>query len=251
MRAAPRVLWSALVALWDETIILIGANLVWTALAIPLYLAMFIALQAVGAFASGSGDATWIGWTALVPALLLPQLPTPGGVGLGAMAQVATGGEVPRFSHFRAALRREWRRSLLLWLIGFVVAALLGGNAVFYATILTGWPRLATILWAYGLLFWLALQVYLVPLLLHLPEPRLADLYRRAALLTLAHPFFTATLAVALLLVAVLGLVVPIAYPLVVGAYAALVHQAALRHLRRLHGDLPARDGLGGEAEPV
>lgn len=251
MGAAPRVLWSALVGLWDETIILIGANLIWTALAIPLYLAMFVALGAFGALAGGAGDAGWLGWAAVVPALLLPQLPSPGSIGLGAMARVAAGGEAPHLSHFRAALRRAWRRGLLLWLIGFVVAALLGWNAAFYASMLTGWPRLATIPWAYALVFWLALQVYLVPLLLHLPEPRLPDLYRRAALLTLAHPFFTGTLVVALVLVAVLGLVVPIAYPLIVGAYAALVHEAALRHLRRVHGDLPARDIPHGETEPV
>jgi uncharacterized membrane protein YesL len=109
---------------------------------------------------------------------------------------------------------------------------------VFYATVAEGWIRLASIVWLYGLLFWLGMHIYLVPLLLHVAGPRFVDLYRRAVFLTLAHPFYTVMLVLFVALVGLLSLALLPLYPLVTGAYVALIQAYAFRHLRRRHGDL-------------
>jgi uncharacterized membrane protein YesL len=82
------------------------------------------------------------------------------------------------------------------------------------------------------------MHIYLVPLLLHVAGPRLVDIYRRAVVLTLAHPLYTVVLLLFVALVGLFSLAVLPLYPLMSGAYVALVQAYAFRHLRRRHGDL-------------
>src|SRR5437867_3503117 len=81
----------------------------------------------------------------------------------------------------------------------------------------------ASTLWLYGTLFWLSLHIYLVPLLVHVAEPRLFDLYRRSAFIALGHPGYTIMLLVALLTVCLLTVVFLPMYVLVGIAFLSLV----------------------------
>src|ERR687884_765059 len=82
-----------------------------------------------------------------------------------------------------------------------VVTLALVWNVWFYFNVGTGWLQLVSILWLYATLFWLALHIYVVPLLLHVSEPRVFDVYRRAPLFTPGHAGYTT-----ILLVMVLGI---------------------------------------------
>ncbi len=231
--AAFRTLWTALVSFYEETFVLVTGNLAALALNLPLGLVLFlIALPFVGSEESGTQ------WLAVTIAWLLPFLPTPGIVALAGLTRVAAGQDVPRFVEFRTALRAHWRLALRCSVVSLIVTVALVANVYFYAVFGGGWLRLAAIVWLYGLLFWLSLHIYLVPLLVHVAEPTLFDLYRRSAFVALGHPGYTIMLLVALLTVCLLTVVFLPMYVLVGIAFVSLVQAHALREIRRRHGDL-------------
>ena len=241
---ALRVLWHALLSLYDETVTLVTANLLWVGLTLPVYLLLVV----LGVpFADLAGTDSLAGWLLVGLALLLVLLPTPAGVGLGAVARQAAGPDAPRTRLFWDALRARWRLGLACFGVSLVLTAAILFNIGFYLTHTDGWLRLAAILWLYGLAFWLALHVYLMPLVHHLQQPRLLDLYRRAALITLGHPGQSLLLVLVLLGIGLASIVVLPAYVLVAPAYVALAQAHALREVRRRHGDLALEsDSEGG-----
>ena len=113
-------------------------------------------------------------------------------------------------------------------------------NIWFYFNVGTGWLQLVSILWLYVTLFWISLHIYVVPLLLHIAEPRIFDVYRRAAFVALGHAGYTIVLLIAILVIGALSVVFLPVYVLVAGAYISLIQAHALREIRRRHGDLVA-----------
>jgi uncharacterized membrane protein YesL len=225
---AARVLWHALVGLYDETVTLVAGNLLWIALNLPLYL--LLVLVAVPFFGTG--------WLLVVLAWLLVYLPTPASVALGGLTRVAAGPDVPRLSLFLEALRLRWRLALACCAVSLAGFILIVVNLYFYAAMNSGWLQAAAILWLYLGAFWLGMHVYLVPLIHHVEKPRLQDLYRRAALIALGHAPYTLLVALALLVVGLVGVIFLPAYVLVGGAYVSLAQAHAFREVRRRHGDL-------------
>ena len=230
--AALRTLWAALVSLYDETLLLVGGNVAWVVLNLPVLLVLAVIILVVRGIADDTTQ-----WLLIGMAALLLLAPTPGGVALGGLARVAAGPDAPRFNAFWATLRARWRLSVVCSVVSIAIGAARVGNVVFYAMV-PGVLKFVTIIWLYGALFWLGMHVYFVPLLLHVAEPRPFDLYRRAALIALGHPLYT---VLVLLLVLALGLISVVflpAYVLIAGAYVAMVQAHALREIRRRHGDL-------------
>jgi uncharacterized membrane protein YesL len=231
--AAFRTLWTALVSFYEETFVLVTGNLAALALNLPIGLALYvIALPFVG---SEEGSTQWL---AVTIAWLLPFLPTPGNIALAGLTRVAAGPDVPRFVQFRMALRAHWRLALRCLVVSLIVTVALVANVYFYAVFGGGWLRLASILWLYGTLFWLSLHIYLVPLLVHVAEPRLFDIYRRSAFVALGHAGYTIVLLLALLSICLLSVIFLPMYALVGVAFVSLVQAHALREIRRRHGDL-------------
>jgi hypothetical protein len=234
--AAFRTLWMALVGLYEETLALVVANLGAVALNLPVALVIIL----IGLLLPAFQDDVARQWLVGVVFWLLLLVPTPGNVALGGVARVAAGPDVPRLSMFRDALRDHWRLSLRCTSVMLLVTAALAWNVWFYYNVGTGWLQLVSILWLYATLFWLSLHIYLVPLLLHVAEPRLFDVYRRAAFVALGHAGYTFTLLVAVLVLGLLSVVFLPVYALVADAYIGLVQAHALREIRRRHGDLVA-----------
>lgn len=230
---ALRVLWHALVSLYDETVALVIGNLLWFGFNLPV----FLILVAIGLPFAG-GQAAGAGWLLVALAWLLLLLPSPASVALGALAREAAGPDAPHPNLFWDGLRTRWRLALACLGVSLVVTVAIFFNLVFYATQTEGWVRLAAILWLYGLFFWLGMHVYLVPLVHHVRQPRLLDLYRRAALITLGHAGQTLLLVLALLVLGLVSIAFLPAYLLVMAAYVSLAQAHALREVRRHHGDL-------------
>src|SRR5438445_1953933 len=184
--AALRTLWKALVGLYEETLVLVLGNLAALALNLPVGLALFL----IGLPFAGTGEGGSAQWLLLTIAWMLLFLPTPGNVALSGLALVAAGPDAPRFTQFRTSLRTHWQLALRCFLVSLIVLVALLANVYFYAVLSTGWLRFVSIVWLYGALFWLSMHLYLVPLLVYVAEPRLLDLYRRAALIALGHPAY-------------------------------------------------------------
>jgi uncharacterized membrane protein YesL len=230
---ALRVLWLALVSLYDETTALVTGNLLWIALNLPVFLVVVV----VGLPFADIGSQAWVWWLVGLAWLLL-VLPTPGGIALGALAKEAAGPDVPRRQAFWDGLRARWRLGLGCAGASLLITVAVVFNIVFYATHTDGPLRLVSIVWLYALWFWLGMHVYLVPLIHHVQQPRFFDLYRRAALITLGQAGQTLVLVLLLLVLGVLSIIFLPAYVLVGAAYVALAQAHALREVRRRLGDL-------------
>ena len=123
-------------------------------------------------------------------------------------------------------------------MLSVVVLVVLTWNVWFYVNVGTGWVQLVSFLWLYAALFWLSLHVFLSPLLVHVAEPRLLDLYRRAGFVALGHPGYSLLLLLLLLAVGFASVVLLPIYVLTAGAFINLAQAHALREIRRRHGDL-------------
>jgi uncharacterized membrane protein YesL len=232
--AAFRTLWAALVSLYEETLVLVGANFVALALNVPLGLVLFL----IGLPFVSSTESPGSPWLVAIIAWLMPFLPTPGNLALAGLTRVAAGPDVPRFFQFRESFFKQWRLALRASAVSLVVQGALVWNVTFYLGLGSGWLQFVAILWLYAVVFWLCTHIYLVPLAVHIGEPRLFDLYRRAVFIALGHPLYTLLLLVVLLIVAFASVVFLPVYLLVAPAFISLTQAHALREIRRRHGDL-------------
>ena len=235
--AAFRTLWAALVGLYDETLVLLAGNIAAVILNLPIAVLVLLLGLPTGLVWTNDGfNVLFLTVLGTVGTLL----PTPGNVGLAGLTQVAAGPDVPRFADFRETLAHRWALGARCSLVSIVVLGVLAWNVTFYFGLGTSWALFVTIFWSYASLFWLSLHIYLVPLIVHVAEPRLLDLYRRAAFIALGHAPYTLLLLVVLLVVAFAAVVFLPVYVLVAAAFVSLAQAHALREIRRRHGDLPA-----------
>jgi uncharacterized membrane protein YesL len=234
MVAAFRTLWTALISLYEETLVLVGANIAAVVLNLPLGLLLYLIALLVPAFESD------VARQYLVAAIgmLMPFVPSPGNIALAGLTRVAAGPDVPRFFQFRQTLQTYWRLALRATGVSLLVSAALVWNLVFYASLGGSWLQFISILWVYALVFWLSVHIYLIPLTVHVGELRLFDLYRRSVFIALGHPIYTLVLLVPLVLLGLASVVFLPVYLLVAPAFISLTQAHALREIRRRHGDL-------------
>ncbi|HEY1292536.1 MAG TPA: hypothetical protein VGJ60_05525 [Chloroflexota bacterium] len=226
-----RTLWAALVGMYDETLVLVGGNLLAIALNVPLFLLVIFAASIL----NGEPPAA-LASAAL--ATLMTFMPTPGNLALGGVTQVAASPEIPRLRLFTTTLRTRWGIAWRCALVSMAVLVALLWNIAFYVNLGPGWPLLVTILWLYATVFWVGMHIYLVPLAVHVSEPRVLDLYRRAAFVCIGHPGYTFVLLVLLLIVTAASVVFLPVYVLLAQSFVSLAQAQALREIRRRHGDL-------------
>jgi uncharacterized membrane protein YesL len=245
MLAAGSVLRWVCVSLWNETFILLKANLVWFLITLPLALPLAFPLSVVlGTLLPppSAEEQIDLALPLMLTGFLVLLIPNPASLGLHAIAAVMTRRDSPNWSQFTAGLRGRVGLGLKLFLIGLVVTVVLTVNLLFYFAAQPDLLKLAAVLFAYLLLFWLAMQLYLGPIAVLLGETRLLALYRRAAMLVLAQPIFTLLLLVALLVLVLICLIAVPIYPLFAMAFAALTGTRALDQLRRRYDPQPDLD---------
>lgn len=240
--AAFRTLWTAFVGLYEDSLPLLGGNVAALVVNVPVGIVLFgLALPfaiASGDPASDAGAVNPIPWLIALIALAVLFLPTPGNLALAHLTSVAAGPDLPRLSQFTAALERQWRLGLRCTAISLVVFVALVWNIGFYLSLGSDWVRFVSVLWLYAAVFWLSLHLYLPALAAHVAEPRVFDLYRRAAFICLGHLGYSLLLLVAVLTVAIVSVAFVPLYLLVASALVSLCQVQALREVRRRHGDL-------------
>jgi hypothetical protein len=220
-----RAIGSALRQVFSRFALSVGGNVTAVVLSAPL-----IAIVVLLAPFARSVSAIPLGIAVLVGAL-----PNPASMGLQTLAQELANGDSPDLRDQWRGLRELWRTTLRAWLISAVVTAVCFLNVAFYASqaasatsSLSGIAGPLSILWGLLLLSWLAIHLYVAPLLLTQDNPSALLAYRNAFVLVTSRPLASWTvipvwLAV-LIFTSATGLVV------IVGlALAAAIQQNALR----------------------
>jgi uncharacterized membrane protein YesL len=246
MIAGAKVVWWAVRGIWDETLTLLKANLVWFLLSLPLGLPVLAALASLMPSTPGDEYSTGLASPLLLTGLLLVLIPNPASLGLCRLAAIMQRRDSPPWQQFWESTWQNLRLGLALYAIGLLGLVLLGVHIVFYLRVDQPMLRLLSLLWLYLTLFWLALQIYLGPLVMLLGERRLLSLYRRAALLVLAHPLYTITFLLAIALLMVLCLIMVPLYPAMAMAFVALIGTRALGELKRRYDPSADSDGEPG-----
>jgi len=145
-----------------------------------------------------------LGPTVLV--LLVGALPFPLAAGLQNLCyKMAKGERFDLWAYHWSGLRQFARAAVGPWLVGMLGTVVLASNVVFYGRMGASPMRFVAVLWAYGLLFWLAIHVYVYPLLFRQDELSVPRLYRNAFLIVIGRPLFSLTVLVLWLLTLALG----------------------------------------------
>jgi uncharacterized membrane protein YesL len=272
-----RVLWRALVHFWDESLLLIRTNVVWFAVSLPLLVLTAFVCSLFFPPIEAESDMNYLPW--IMAAFIVVVIPNPISVGVYAITNFVVNEETPEFSLFWRAIKLLWKKASLLYLIG---AAVLGGlifNTAFYMQVDTGILQAVAILWLYGILFWLSMQLYLLPMLVaaaippppplpiedgwpldeagrqrpkreppKAPEPEmlpLGTLYKRAAVLALANPLMSLVMLIGVFLALALSTFALPVYPLLLMSFVALIGCRGLRTLREKYYPAEAKGAAG------
>jgi uncharacterized membrane protein YesL len=231
MIAAASVLRWAVVGLYDESVLWLKVNLVWFLLSLPLGLPILLLLA--GFLPVGEdGTSDWV-LPGLVTGLLLLLIPNPGSLGVYRVAAIMDHQESPHWGEFWRGTRENLGLGLALFGLGLFGTVLLLFNLGFYLGLQNNILQAASIIWIYLSLFWLGLQIYLGPLVLQVGERHLLKLYRRAAMLVLAHPIYTLTFLLAIGLFLLLCVLAWPLFPLFAMGFVGLIGTRALSRLRR------------------
>jgi uncharacterized membrane protein YesL len=218
------MVWKAGVSFYQEMFLFVGLSLLWWITGGFMVAAMVV----LGAPLLSMGGPFW----------LAPLLAIPAGPASAAMANAARRAarelHVDR-SFYWEGFKTYWRQALALSAISMGILALMLLNFLFYLNLPAGLVRILAILWAYLILFWISVQIYLYPVLVGLKEPTLWGALRTATVLTFANPLFSILLLVLAIVLTALSIVIPIlllfAWPAVIillGEHALLVFMERL-----------------------
>lgn len=176
-------------------------------------------------------------WVALsLPIVTMP----PATAGLFALTNRLANGERARLSDYFQGVRTYLLRSWQLVLADAIVPIIVLGNFAFYAQSQGALVTFLFGIWTLTLLYWLAMQPYLFPLMLEQVDKRLRITARNAALMVIKGPIFTLILLLisAAAITVSLLLVVPLLF--VTASFLALLYNYAvierLKPYREAHG---------------
>lgn len=232
MRLGLQAVQRAFVQTFAYFVPLMAATLITVLLSLPL-----IVVGVIGGLAAHSHILIL-----LFTILLAVILPNPASAGIQFLAAEMASGEFVLLGDLWTGLRRFARPALVIWLLSVFGSAVIIANVVVYAD-LGGFFAVLRFVWFYILGFWLAMHVYIYPLLMQQEALRPFALYRDAYVLAAARPATAVTLLfiwLLLLLPAILsGLLVVIGLAL----FAAIQQNAAqaLRHSLETSGSAPSR----------
>jgi uncharacterized membrane protein YesL len=170
------VTWRTIVSLYNELFLFIGLCLLWWLTGGFMVAAMVI----FGLPFLQVGGPVW-----LVPLVAIPAGPATAALA-NAARRAARDIHVDR-SFFWDGWKQYWKRALALNAISMVIFSLLILNLFFYLG-RAGLVQALAFLWAYLLVFWFSVQLYLFPVLIGLKEPTVLGALRTAVVFGLAKP---------------------------------------------------------------
>jgi uncharacterized membrane protein YesL len=222
---------------FDEFLLLAACNFIWAVCSMPLLGLALFAQQ------SGSGViAALVAMTAVIPL-------GPASVGLAALAQRVSEGRTISFGVFFGAMRQHARPAWLvmgLWMLGMVIILV---DIAFYAQVDNLFGAVLYGLWIYLLVIWVALLIYLFPLIILQEQPNLRLLARNALVMTLGRPLFTLTTLVLMSIIVVLSYVVVV--PLFIVTFSLLAVWGMRATTALIEDDKARRASADPQAAPA
>ena len=164
MGIAFRVLWQAIKSFYEEMFVMVGANLLWVVMAIPI--------------------------------VTIPL----GNAGMMYLTNQIAHHKSIEFRMFFEGIKLYWAKSYLLALLNVLAVGLFYTNMSFYGQMNASWASIVLGLFV----IWCLIQIYVFPMLMEQQEPKLRLALRNAAFLAFASPITTLVLAVLLIIVAAL-----------------------------------------------
>jgi hypothetical protein len=222
-----RAIGSALRQVFSRFALSLGGNVTAVVLSVPLIAVVFL----LTSFSSS------LSFIPLGVAVLVGVLPNPASIGLQTLANKLAYDQDPELNDQWRGLREFWRIALRAWLVSAAVTAVCFLNVAFYAnqagssaSSLRGIAGPLSILWGVLLISWLAIHLYVAPLLLTQESPSVFLAYRNAVVLTTSR--LLASWTVILVWLAVLVITSATGLIIIIGlALAAAIQQNALRVL--------------------
>jgi hypothetical protein len=203
--------------LWEEFVLLILMNIIWS----------LIALLAIAPLLLLGGSGPFLG-----PALsfaLFWLLPVVTGALCFVTNQVVRGDAIG-WGTFATGLRRYWRKSLTVSALSLTAFILIAINIQFYAVVLQGvWTNFAVSIWAILGIYWLIVQVYWFPMLLEIENEKVLLALRNALALPIIAPGFSLTILLVLIILAILCIVLTVPLALFMAALLLLIANRATR----------------------
>lgn len=209
-----RIIGRSAVDLYDNLFPMVGMNLLWLLLSIPVVLAITAVLLIVGLSSE----------VAFSIALLFAVIaPSPASVGIHLFVNQLAKDERADFELFWTGLRTLWTRSLLLLAIGLGGAVLLGVNLYFYLVNDVQILHYLSILWVYVMITWVMMMLFMNPLLVEQENKSIKLILRNAFFLCLGNLLPSVVILIVLVLVSALSIGVTLLVALVGGAFVATV----------------------------
>lgn len=232
---AIRVTWQGLKDLWEDFVVLIMMNVVWS----------LVALLASAPLLLGGSDLT-LGLP--LSFFLFWLLPIVSGA-LCFVANQVTRGYAVGWQTFAQGLRRYWLKSLIVAAINLVALVLIATNILFYALQLQGmWTNFAASIWVVIGIYWLIVQIYWFPMLLELESEKVFLSLRNALALPIITPGFSISMLAVLIVLAVLCTLLAVPLTLFMAAWLLLITNHATRSriemIRQKH-ERQSGDGTG------
>jgi hypothetical protein len=232
MSEALQVVRFSLKDLWDEFLLLVVFNVLWSLTAILPVLALLV-LSSVDPI-----------WALVVGLLLLLPLPIVSGALCFVTNQISRG-NAAGWGTFAAGLRRYWAKSLVVALINVVVLVLLVTNIQFYLLALQGaWTNFAVSIWLVLGIYWLLVQVFWFPMILELENEKVFLALRNAMVMVIVTPGFSVTLGILLLVLGILCVALTVPVILFMASLFLLIANHATRSRLAFTQKKPYRPGL-------
>lgn len=245
MARALRAIWLGIVDAYNELFPVVGMNLLWLVLNIPLTLVGLIVVQVASQTMTVPDEAkqSFAILFSVLLALLLVLGPNPAASGIHLWANRLVNEERVEFSLFWEGFRAYWRPALLLWLISGLGTVLLVANALFYLNMDVAIVKVIGVIFLYAIVLWLAMQMYMMPLLVEQEDKRVRLVLRNAFFLTMAHIVPTLVIFVVLTVLVLVSVAVTLLVALLTASVVALVMARALQILlERYRPTAAARD---------
>ena len=211
-----RIVWFGIQDFWDELLMLLILNLLWS---------LTVLLPSLPFFVLGT-----INLTAVALAILL-ALPLP--IVSGALCFVAnqvSRGLIPNLSLFATGLRRYWAKSLVVALVNVLAIVAVFFNLRFYGAVMEGvWTYVIVAVLLVAFAYWLLAQIYWFPMILELESESVWVGLRNSLALVLVAPGFTLLLGLILVVAGVLLVALTLPAVLVLGSLFLLITNHATR----------------------
>ncbi len=214
-----RALGKALRDLFDDFLLLTICNLLWAAIALPLWWVALLPLV----------NGAWLLAFAIALVGVLPAGPAT--AGLFYVAHKVADGRAAKIGDFFRGMRQYARPGWAIVGIATASFILISYNLSFYTGVNNLFGAIMLGLWLYGLIFWLGLLLYAPALVFLQEQPDLRLVARNAFLMALGRPVFTFLTIVLMLAVVLLSAFLVVAPFLLTAALLALWSISAARQL--------------------